>query len=278
MASDLKKNLSRLSKRGPHRVLVGDMDYAGLPGKIYTPAEGNALPAVAFGHDWMTKVESYHGTLRHLASWGIVVAAPSTEMGIAPNHAGFARDMTSALQVLTGVKLGEGKATVSPGKLGVVGHGMGGGTAVLTAAGRSQVKACVALYPASTTPSSEAAASVAGIPGLILGSGETSLIEAGNPAALAEAWRGPVCYREIDKATQIGFTESIGPKLALGMGLPQYSQIDTARGLMTGFLLAALAGEKKYRDFMDPEATAKKVSSYWGEELHAKATRYRPES
>ncbi|PRQ11576.1 alpha/beta hydrolase [Corynebacterium sp. 13CS0277] len=275
MASDLKKNLSRLSKRGPHRVLVGDMDYAGLPGKIYTPAEGNALPAVAFGHDWMTKVDSYHGTLRHLASWGIVVAAPNTETGLTPNHAGFARDLTSALQVLTGVKLGEGKATVSPGKLGVVGHGMGGGAAVLTAAGRSQVKACAALYPAATSPSAEDAARVVNIPGLILGAGEDSLLEAGNPAALAEAWKGEVCYREIDKSTQVGFSEAIAPKLALGLGLPQYGAIDTARGLLTGFLLATLAGERKYRDFADPEASAKHVTSYWGEELHEKATRYR---
>ena len=87
MAENLNKQLSKLSKRGPHRVLVGDLDYAGIPGKVYAPAEGQGLPAVAFGHDWMKDISSYEGTLRHLASWGIVVAAPNTEKGIAPDTA-----------------------------------------------------------------------------------------------------------------------------------------------------------------------------------------------
>ncbi|MDY3128184.1 MAG: alpha/beta hydrolase, partial [Corynebacterium sp.] len=40
MSANLKKHLATLSKRGKHRVLVGDLDYAGLPGKVYAPAEG----------------------------------------------------------------------------------------------------------------------------------------------------------------------------------------------------------------------------------------------
>ena len=66
MAEKFKKQLSKLSKRGPHHVLIGDLSYAGLPGKVYTPAEGNGVAAIAFGHDWMTSVKSYHQTLQHL--------------------------------------------------------------------------------------------------------------------------------------------------------------------------------------------------------------------
>ena len=95
MAEKFKKQLSKLSKRGPHHVLIGDLSYAGLPGKVYTPAEGNGVAAIAFGHDWMTSVKSYHQTLQHLASWGIVVAAPATEMGFMPNHQGLAADLES---------------------------------------------------------------------------------------------------------------------------------------------------------------------------------------
>ena len=68
VSANLKKHLAHLSKRGPHRVLVGDLGYAGIPGKIYTPAEGNGVPGVAFGHDWTKSVDKYHATLRHLAS------------------------------------------------------------------------------------------------------------------------------------------------------------------------------------------------------------------
>ena len=31
------KQLSELSKRGPHRVMEGDLGYTGLPGKVYAP-------------------------------------------------------------------------------------------------------------------------------------------------------------------------------------------------------------------------------------------------
>lgn len=114
-------------------MLVGDLDYAGLPGKVYTPAEGKGLPAVAFGHDWRKSVKDYHATLRHLASWGFVVVAPDTETGFIPNHRNLAADLESSLQVAAGVKLGSGNISVSPHKLGLIGHGMGGGTAILAA-------------------------------------------------------------------------------------------------------------------------------------------------
>ena len=82
--------MSKLSKRGPHRVMVGNLDYVGLPGKLYTPSEGKQLPAIAFGHDWLKDVKAYHAALRHFASWGIVVVAPNTEKNFNPNHRGFA--------------------------------------------------------------------------------------------------------------------------------------------------------------------------------------------
>ena len=33
--------------------MEGDLGYTGLPGKVYVPADGKAVPGVAFGHDWM---------------------------------------------------------------------------------------------------------------------------------------------------------------------------------------------------------------------------------
>lgn len=264
------KQLSRLSKRGPYPVLVGKLDYAGLPGLVYTPEEGDALPAVAFGHDWMTDIKRYHRTLKHLASWGIVVAAPNTEKGVLPDHRGFASDLETCLQILAGVKLGTGKVTVAPGKLGMAGHGMGASCALLASAQRSAVKAVVALYPAKSSPSAEEAAKAVSAPGLVLGTDDKQLFEAGNPEQIALNWKGEVCYREIKGGNQHGFSEGMLSKAALGLGLPQYSQQDTARGLMTGFLLGALNEDKKYSGFLDPAATAKKITSYTREELQEK--------
>lgn len=261
MAENLKKQLSKLSKRGPHRVLAGDLEFAGLPGKIYAPAEGNGLPALAFGHDWMTDIGRYHNTLKHFASWGFVVAAPNTEQGIAPNHRGFAADLESALQIAAGVKLGNGNITVSPGKLGLIGHGMGGGCAVLAAAGRPKTRAVVAIYPAITSPSAESAAHNVDIPGLILDAGKDSIFHSGDPVELARSWKGPVAYRKITNASASGFSESIMLKTAMGLGWPEFSAQETARGLATGFLLHRVAGDKKYAPFSALEVTAKRVAN-----------------
>ncbi|WP_051072387.1 dienelactone hydrolase family protein [Corynebacterium caspium] len=271
MAEKLSKTLSKLSKRGPHRVLIGELDYAGLSGVLYTPDSGSAIPAVAFGHDWMTDVKHYHHTLKHLASWGIAVAAPNTELGFLADHRSFARDLESSLQILAGVKLGQGNVVVSPGKLGVIGHGMGAGCAVLAGADNPKVKALAALYPAITSPSADIAAATIKVPGLILGSGEDSLLEAGNPASLAKAWGGKAVYREIKKGTQQGFPENTLFKLLLGVAKPQTAARETARGLLTGFLLYHLDGNKKYASFADSELALKGISSLTPVELAEKA-------
>ncbi|HCG47448.1 dienelactone hydrolase family protein [Corynebacterium flavescens] len=271
MTANLKKHLSILSKRGPHRVLIGDLDYAGLAGKVYTPAEGKALPAVAFGHDWTKKIKSYHATLRHLASWGIVVVAPNTETGVVPNHRNLAADMESALQIAAGVKLGSGKITVSPHKLGMIGHGMGGGAAVLAAANNDKVKAVAAIYPATTSPSSTQAARSVKAPGLVIGSKSDDIFGAGNPAKLAASWGGSVAYREVYKGNQQGFSEDTLFKLTVGAGFFQAGARDLARGLLTGFLLDQLASESKYDGFASPLAAGKGFSSYSGDALSRKA-------
>ena len=95
-----RKLFSALTRRGPHRVLRGDLAFAGLPGVVYTPDSGFNLPAVVFGHDWVTGADQYRGTLEHLASWGIVAAAPDTERGLAPSALNLAYDLGTALDIV----------------------------------------------------------------------------------------------------------------------------------------------------------------------------------
>ncbi|RNE48847.1 dienelactone hydrolase family protein [Corynebacterium alimapuense] len=271
MSENLKKHLAQLSKRGPHRVLVGDLSYAGMAGKVYAPAEGSNVPAIAFGHDWLRSVKAYHATLRHLASWGIVVVAPDTESGLIPDHRGFSADLETALQIAAGVKLGNGNVTVSPGKLGIAGHGMGAGAAILAAAGNPTVKAVGALYPAVTAPPVYAAAQSVQAPGLIIGSGKKDLFDAGNPARIAENWAGTVAYREMTKGSQLGFSEGAVLRMFLGIGRSQNAAQETARGLLTGFLLHQLDSQKKYAGFSAALAEGKHFESFTGSDLSAKA-------
>ncbi|MFP2060373.1 MULTISPECIES: dienelactone hydrolase family protein [Corynebacterium] len=257
MADNLKTLTSNLSKRGPHRVMVGDLAFTGLPGKVYTPAEGNGIPGIAFAHDWRTPIEEYHATLRHLASWGIAVAAPDTENGIVADHRGLANDLETALQILAGVRLGEGKVVVHPKKLGVAGHGMGAGVAVLAAAGHDLISGVGCVFPATTVPSSSAAATNVSAPGLVLAPGEDQWLDRGNPARLAVQWKGDVVYREVDKADQGSFSETTLLRRLAGFSSSKVKYQEVARAALTGFLLATVGDDKKYSDFADPTATIK---------------------
>nr|WP_209272909.1 dienelactone hydrolase family protein [Corynebacterium coyleae] len=258
-----------MSKRGPHRVLEGDLGYTGLPGKVYTPAEGKNLPAVAFGHDWTKDVDDYHGTLRHLASWGIAVAAPNTETGFRPDHRGFAADLETSLQILAGVRLGNGNISVSPGKLGIVGHGMGGGAAVLAAVDNPKVKAVATVYPANVAPSAVEAARALFAPGMVIGPGEDgdSLFDPGNPAKLAYNWAGDVVYRAPKKGDQQSFSEDGMIKRILGVGKSDRSLQETVRGLLVGYLLHVLNDEKAYAGYAEADAEGSGVVSLSGEKL-----------
>ena len=113
-----RKLFAALTRRGPHRVMRGDLAFAGLPGMVYTPASGLNLPAVAFAHDWLTVGDRYAKTLEHLASWGIVAAAPNTERGVAPSVLNLAFDLGTALDIIAGVRLGPGEISVHPDQAG----------------------------------------------------------------------------------------------------------------------------------------------------------------
>lgn len=268
MADKVKNLVPRLEKRGPHRVLVGELDFAGIPGRVYTPAEGKAIPAVAFGHDWRVGVDAYHATLRHLASWGIAVAAPDTERGLLPNHRGFASDLESSLQILSGVRMGMGNITVDPNQLFFAGHGMGAGAAILAATGRAAaepskkryrdrptVAGVVAIHPSDTTPSCYQAARHLQVPGLVLAPGRTLGIEPGEPERVAALWGGKPVFRRINKASSSGFHEKLIRKFLTTNSGPEFAAQEFIRALTTGFILAE--DDKTYHEFRDPEVEIK---------------------
>jgi len=261
-----RKLFKALTRRGPHRVLRGDLAVAGLPGRVYTPESGLNLPGVAFGHEWLTSAERYQGTLEHLASWGIVVAAPDTERGLAPSALRLAFDLGTTLDIISGVRLGGGNISVHPSKLGLAGHGFGASAAVLTAVDRSGTsqfapKAVAAAFPTVTRPPAEEAAAGLTIPGLVLTAPGDQQRFPSNAVELARAWNGAV-LRAVTKATAGGLIE--GRRLARVAGLPgaDRSTQKTVRALLTGFLLYQLTGDKDYREFADPDAQLPKTEVF----------------
>jgi hypothetical protein len=220
---------------------------------VYTPESGLNLPAVAFGHDWMTGVERYSGLLEHLASWGIVAAAPDTERGLAPSVLNLAFDLGTALDIAAGVRLGPGKISVHPTKLGLAGHGFGGSAAIFAAAGmQDKPKAVAVVSPTVTKPSATDPAAALNVPGVIFSApGEERTLRS-NAFELSQAWR-PATLRVISKAKSGGLAE--GRRVTKAFGLPgtHAGTQKAVRALLTGYLLYALAGDKTYEDFGDPE-------------------------
>ena len=259
----IRKLYSALTRRGPHKVLRGDLAFAGLPGVLYTPESGLNLAGVAFGHEWLTTADRYTGTLEHLASWGFVAAAPDTEKGLAPSAVSLAFDLGTALEIIAGVRLGAGNISVHPTKLGLVGHGFGASAAVLAAADRAShprfaPKAVVAMFPTVTKPPAEQRAAELTIPGLVLTAPGDPQTLRSNAVEMAREWDGAV-LRTVSKAKAGGLIE--GRRVARAVGLPgaDRSTQKLVRALMTGYLLYHLTGDKTYRDFADPDAQLPKT-------------------
>jgi hypothetical protein len=225
-----RKLVAALTRRGPHRVLRGDLAFAGLPGVVYTPEAGLNLPAIAFGHDWLVPTERYAGLLEHLASWGIVAGAPGTQRGLAPSVLNLAFDLGTALDIVAGVRLGPGKISVHPAKLAAV----------------------VAIFPTFTSPPAEQPAATLKVPGLILTTpgDPTTLIS--NALSLSRVWDAAT-LRIVKKGEAAGLAEGRRLRQVMGLGGPHRGTQKAVRALITGYLLATLAGDKTYRDFADPD-------------------------
>ena len=256
-----KRLVARLSLPGPHRVLRGDLDFAGLPGVLYTPESGFGLPAVAFAHDWVTPVAGYTSLLDHLASWGIVAAAPATETGIAPSVLNLGYDLGTTLDIVCGVRLGAGGISVDPARVAVAGHGFGAAAAVFAAAGLgSRLRAVAAIFPTLTKPDARGPAAALKVPGVIFGAPGDDTSLTAQSLELAEAWP-EATLRIIAKAEPRGLATGRRIHKFAGMGGSDRRTQKAVRALLTGYLLHALTGDKQYREFSDTEAVLPRTTA-----------------
>ncbi|MET0237047.1 MAG: alpha/beta hydrolase [Kibdelosporangium sp.] len=259
-----KQMAYELALPGPHTVLRGELGLVGLPGLIFTPRSGQDLPAIAFGHGWIQPPGRYHGLLRHLASHGIVVAAPATHTGPLGSHRLFAADLLNALDISVRARLGDGQVRVSANRLGLAGHSFGGGSAVLAAATDSRIKAVATLAAAESRPSAAEAARYCGMPGLHLTAANDLIAPAvANAAIIARNWAGPVQVRELAKAGHLGFTEGRHWSQLLLPGKGEHRTQRMSRALLTAFFLKHLTGSSKYDDMLESDIKGAAIDTEW---------------
>jgi dienelactone hydrolase len=256
MASKPKELLAELSHPGPHEVLRGNLTLIGFPGAVFTPKQGLSLPAIAFGHGWLQPVGRYRDLLRHLASWGIVAAAPETQRGPLPSHRLLAADLNTALELITSVRLGRNGISVDPEKLGLAGHSLGGGAAVLAAreAQELKIRAVATVSATQTMPPATEAAKALTMPSLHLAA-EDDLIAPpiGHAEAIAKAWGGPSQLRIFAKSSHLGVTEGKHWSQLLLHGKPHYETQRLTRALFTAFFLTHLTSTDKYRVLLESD-------------------------
>ena len=173
------------------------------------------LPGVAFGHDWLVAADRYAGTLEHLASWGIVAAAPE--------H----RDRLRAVGAEPGVRPGHDaghhlRRAAGPGQDQRAPHQAGRRRPRFRRLGR-RLRRRGHDRPASRPPSrcspsspnrppNEPAASLR-VPGLILADPGDPMSLRSNAVELARAWK-PATLRDVKKVTAGGLVE--GRRLSPG--------------------------------------------------------------
>ena len=238
-----RPSLEYLAHLGPHRVAAGNLaDGRGMPGLVFAPVSGRGLPAVALSHGWLQPARRYADTMRYLASWGFVVVAPDTQKGPIPSHGAMAMDVAAALHLMADARLGNGRVTVDGRKLGVIGHSIGGGAAVLAAAADPSIRAVVTVTAAATRPSAVEAASRVQVPGLHLVGADDEMAE-GDGTVIADAWAGPTSLRTVKGASHLGLAEgSHWSSTVTGSGDEIRIQ-RVVRQLATAFLLRYLTDQ-----------------------------------
>ena len=202
VAIKTKELHAKVSRRGPFGVDTGDLGFTGIPGAIFVPRGApSPAPIVGWAHDWTKGPQHYTDTLKHLASWGFVVVAPSTDHGPRPSHQMFADHLSAAIENTLQSTLGRGSVRADPRRIALAGHGLGGGVAALLASQRTDIDAVAMVFPSETVPSAAERASLIDAPGLLIeASGGTFAEDARD---LHVAWRGELVHRRLEKAIEI---------------------------------------------------------------------------
>lgn len=214
-------------------------------GQNTTVAAGR-FPAVSFGHGFLQSVSKYYGTLSHLASWGFVVAAPTSQGSLFPSHSAFADDLNAQLTWLVAQDTTAGSrfnAHIDTAKLGLSGHSMGGGASVLAASRNPAVTTVANLAAAETNPSAAAAAASVRVPMmLVAGEKDGTAPIASHQRPIYNGKAAPKQMRTIVGGFHCGFMDSNATFCDSGT-ITRAVQLPIARRLLTDWFRYYLAGD-----------------------------------
>jgi dienelactone hydrolase len=183
-----------------------------FPAHLSFPTQGGPYPAVAFAHGYMNRSPWYAGTLRSIAAAGYVVIAPDSETGQFPSHARLADDLNRSLRWL-GRQSAIGSEDVPRRKvdsrhLGVAGHSMGGGVALLAAARSRAIDTVATLAAAETAPRASVAVRRLKVPSLFVVGSDDRIVPAAGTAVMFRRAPSPALLATIIGGSHCGFMET----------------------------------------------------------------------
>ncbi len=152
-----------------------------VPVEIYYPADvagdnvafssaiSGKVPVISFGHGFVMTYDAYFNFRDALVPQGYIMAFPTTEGSLSPDHGAFGQDLAFVLQAVT--RIGNTSTSVLFNKVDtmtcVMGHSMGGGAAFLAMSANTSIKAIATYAAAETTPSAVSAAAGINAPALV---------------------------------------------------------------------------------------------------------------
>jgi predicted dienelactone hydrolase len=183
------------------------MDKEGVPAaRIAYP-----VPAISFGHAYLVSPDMYKSTMENLASNGYVVIASRSGSEFFPDHAKFAQDLGCCLTFLvdqTNQPDSPWFQQIDSGRLAVLGHSMGGGAAILAAAGDARIKAVATMAAAETSPSAIDATGQVTAPICFLSGSDDQIAPAEqNSMLMYEAGHPPKLALSIEGGCHCGFMD-----------------------------------------------------------------------
>ena len=185
-----------------------------FPARLAYPTRGGPYPTIAFAHGYGIDSSYYRGTLHALAAAGYVVIAPDSETSRLPSHSRFADDLNRSLRWLgrrsaTGSR-GVPRGKVDSGHLGVAGHSMGGGVAILAASRSRSIDTVATLAAADTVPvRASAAVRRLRVPSLFVVGSDDRIVPAAGTAVTFRRAPSPSLLASIKGGSHCGFMETI---------------------------------------------------------------------
>jgi predicted dienelactone hydrolase len=147
--------------------------------RIYYPVQSSGTdvpvlegeyPVLVFGHGFLIEWSAYQSFWEALAGEGYIVCFPNTETGLTPNHQDFALDLNSVVLLMQLENTNTSSIFYNrvAAKTAILGHSMGGGSALLAAQNNTEIDAVITLAAAETNPSAIAASAQIEVPVLML--------------------------------------------------------------------------------------------------------------